>query len=507
MRLFNRLFGDSRTSVNGENKDIRGRVNDEGNRRAIAGRKNLTARKLGLEALEERQLLSVNQVGGAEYEELRAAYAELELPTSLSQINIIELTDLSGAALQEAVNLASQTEMDDLILLRTTRDNYVLDLDSTAITINLDSEKYGKLTILGTGEEALTIETIDSNAFTVLQGDVAIDSAVIHNYVTVDYVNDMIMKTDDANVKLGSSLVIVNQVKGKDADGNDTTSYMVNHALTQEEAAKYLSLDASNATDVSAYRELDAVTGDYNNVRNTIHATLRSRYDYFGYTPREYNVLSGRIFDAECPGYAGWVGTVANMMAYTGWAQQAGFSTSMTLENGDVLEYDSVEDAVADYLMNEFIHATSNFPYSAAGYANNQNVTAAKILDYLFKGDDENCFGSNYSRLTNNIEAGGFFMDIDFGRVGGYVAASDSMLNDMLRALRDGNAVTMEVVTTRSDGGETTREYLSVWGYVYNPNTLNTSNLTANGVPTTTVGLICSNPTQGSYRQQVTDPY
>ena len=56
MRLFNRLFGDSRTSVNGENKDIRGRVNDEGTRRAIAGRKNLTARKLGLEALEERQL-------------------------------------------------------------------------------------------------------------------------------------------------------------------------------------------------------------------------------------------------------------------------------------------------------------------------------------------------------------------------------------------------------------------------------------------------------------------
>ena len=75
MRLFNRLFGDSRTSVNGENKDIRGRVNDEGNRRAIAGRKNLTARKLGLEALEELK----DPLSWRKHEELKYVFAMNEL--------------------------------------------------------------------------------------------------------------------------------------------------------------------------------------------------------------------------------------------------------------------------------------------------------------------------------------------------------------------------------------------------------------------------------------------
>ena len=50
------------------------------------------------------------------------------------------------------------------------------------------------------------------------------------------------------------------------------------------------------------------------------------------------------------------------------------------------------------------------------------------------------------------------------------------------------------------------REYVSVWGYVYNPSTLNASTQTSNGVPTTTVGLVCSHPNRSSYQRQVTDP-
>ena len=144
MRLFNRFNGESHNSEdNRENKVVRGRKNDEGNRRAKGGRRNLTARKLGLESLEERQLLSVNPVGNAEYQDIRESYSNLSLPEDLSQINVIEVSELTADALQAAVNQAAQTKSDDLIVLRTSSDSYVLNLESTAVNVNIDSENYG----------------------------------------------------------------------------------------------------------------------------------------------------------------------------------------------------------------------------------------------------------------------------------------------------------------------------------------------------------------------------
>ncbi|MBQ1277869.1 MAG: hypothetical protein IIY07_04410, partial [Thermoguttaceae bacterium] len=239
----------------------------------------------------------------------------------------------------------------------------------------------------------------------------------------------------------------------------------------------------SNATGVSELR-VETVTGDYNNVRNQIHATLREQYHYFGYNPSTYyapNVNANTIYDAAANGHAGWVGTVANMMAYTGWAQEAGFSTRMTMADGSIVTFESVEDAVAEYLRTGFLDTGDSF-------------TCAQVLDYLFDGDDSGLTGD-----TNQVEGGGFFMDIDFTKVGGYVASSDAMIDDMLRLLREGNAITAEVVTTNSRTGEKTREYISVWGYYYNPNTRQ-DNGSADYV-----GLICSNPTKTTVQYEVTD--
>ena len=116
MRLFNRLIDELRTSdVNKENNAFRGRKEDEGTPRGKADKKrNMSAKKLGLEALEERQLLSVNPIG-ADYNEIRAAYSDLELPESASQINVIALSDLSAESVQAAINQAAQTKSDDLL--------------------------------------------------------------------------------------------------------------------------------------------------------------------------------------------------------------------------------------------------------------------------------------------------------------------------------------------------------------------------------------------------------
>ncbi|MBQ7029166.1 MAG: hypothetical protein IJN32_02880, partial [Thermoguttaceae bacterium] len=478
MRLFNRLSDESRSNGNQEKKVFRGRKSDEGKRReGVAG--SLSPRKLGMENLEERQLLSVNPIGNSEYDDIRAAYADLELPSSLTQINVIELTDLNAAALQNAVDLAARTTADDLILLRTTADDYVVDLESTAINVNIDSEKYGSLTILGTGEQALTIETNDVNAFTVLNGDVKLGGAVLYNYST-NYAGQAIVESPDANVKLSSTLVMVDQAKTVDENGVAKTSYLVDSAMTEADAEEY---GVSNATAVGELR-VETVTGDYNQVRNRVHATLREQYHYFGYNPaKQYapGVNDGVIYDAASNGAAGWVGTVANMMAYTGWAQEAGFSTRMTMADGSIVTFESVEDAVAEYLRAGYLDTGGSF-------------TCAQVLDYLFDGDDSGLTGS-----TNQVEGGGFFMDIDFAKVGGYVPSSDAMIDDMLRALREGHAVTAEIVTTRSDNGRQVREYVSVWGYYYNPNTLQ-DNGSADYV-----GLICSNPTKTTVQYEVTD--
>ncbi len=509
MRLFNRLIGGSRNGgANKEDNLSRGRGNEGASRARLDKKRSLTAKKLGLEALEERQLLSVNPMGADEYDEIREAYANLELPASLSQINVIAVDDLSSGALQAAIDQAAQTEADDLIVLRTTADDYVVNLESTAVTVNIDSEQYGKLTVVGKGEKVLTIETFDVNAFTVLNGDFTIDGAVVWNYSTNDITGDMVFAGPDAKVTLGDQFVVVTETIANDpATGETTTSYLVDRAAMPEDLAASGLLNTTS-TAVSQYRvrENPHVDGedDFNSVRNRVHAVMYSQYDYFGYghNPSVYwadGLNNGNIiYDAESVGSAGWVGTVANMLAYTGWAQQAGFSTRMRLSDGTYASYNSVEDAVAAYLMNGFIN-------TGAGTAYNWNITAASILDYFFSGNDEDCFGNNYSALTNTIEGGGFFQTIDFGKVGGYTRASDTMLQEMLSVLRKGNAVTMEVQTS-DNHGNVWREYVSVWGYVYNADTLVRygSNGTNNGAATT-VGLICSNPTKSAYEQRVTD--
>ena len=468
MSLFRRNHDDSQNNgVNRDSKSLRGRKN-EGTRRDKKDRSSLASKKLSMEALEERQLLSVSPMAPADYDDIRASYTAAALPENPADINIIEIPDLTAQNLQNAVNEAAKTTQDDLIVLRTDSNNYVLDLKSNAVTVNIDSANYGKLTIVGKGTDALTIEAVGTNAFTVLNGDVTLDGAVVYNYATSDAVEDSVIKSNDANVTLGRAFVVVNQIAKTDpVTGETTTTYLVDAAATDEELA---AAGISNATAVSPYRTLNNPSNggdDYNAVRNSVHAVLRTQFDYFGYKPSTYwanGVSPNTIYDAESKGAAGWVGTVANMLAYTGWAQQAGFSTTMTLEDGTVVHYDSVEDAVAEYLRNGFIDLGAN---TARYYG----ITAASVLDYFFAGNDEDCFGKNYSTITNQIEGGGFFMDIDFGRVGGYVPASDSMLQEMLAALREGCAVTMEVQTSDNSGDpdHVSREYVSVWGYVYNP--------------------------------------
>ncbi|MDO4587935.1 MAG: CARDB domain-containing protein, partial [Planctomycetia bacterium] len=104
----------------------------------------IPSRLLRLESLEERQLLSVTTV---EYDQIRNDYPSFQLSENINDNNIIELTSLNATNLQNAINLAAQTDLDDLIILRASESLSEIQIDST-LSINLDSSKSGTLTIV-----------------------------------------------------------------------------------------------------------------------------------------------------------------------------------------------------------------------------------------------------------------------------------------------------------------------------------------------------------------------
>ena len=111
------------------------------------------------ESLEERTLLSVTP---AEYAEIRASYAEFDLPESMDELNVIEIAadQLSAAQLKAAVEAAGASAGDDLLVVRTVADAHTIEYGSAAdeVSVTFDYTEYGVLSIVGYGTTALTLD-------------------------------------------------------------------------------------------------------------------------------------------------------------------------------------------------------------------------------------------------------------------------------------------------------------------------------------------------------------
>jgi hypothetical protein len=134
----------------------------------------LRNQRLRIESLEDRLLLAVT---ATDYENIRANYEEFALPSSKSDVNVIEIesNSLSIENLKEAITQAAATAEDDLIVLRTTVGNNILLFSSVddAMTISIDSSAYGSLTIVAYGTNPLTIDAAGySTLLTVDEGQV-----------------------------------------------------------------------------------------------------------------------------------------------------------------------------------------------------------------------------------------------------------------------------------------------------------------------------------------------
>lgn len=142
-----------------------------------------------MEQLEDRMLLSVTPT---EYAELRAQYSDFQLSENLSDVNIIELTDLTAASLQAAIDAASETVLNNLIVLRTKEDTAVMNLSGVTLTLDCDSSLFGSVTVvsLGTSDLRIAINDYPSASVRVQQGNLSLGGLVFTGFDAEDSLDE-----------------------------------------------------------------------------------------------------------------------------------------------------------------------------------------------------------------------------------------------------------------------------------------------------------------------------
>ena len=137
------------------------------------------SRRLRMEPLEERQMLSVSV---ADYDAIRSVYPDLNLSASMGDYNVIEITaqDLTEANLRAAIATAGTTTQNDLIVVRTTETQNKITLSGAELGINIDASQFGSVIIVSLGDENLTIDGNQrSNIFSIWNSEVALAGLTI----------------------------------------------------------------------------------------------------------------------------------------------------------------------------------------------------------------------------------------------------------------------------------------------------------------------------------------
>ena len=120
-------------------------------------------RSLHVESLEERALLSVTPLSADEYADLRAQYADFNLPENMADLNVITLDLAEGddlSTLKSAITTAGTTTKSDLIVVRTTDTANTIKYTAAEdeLIIGIDASEFGSVTIVGLGSKPLSLD-------------------------------------------------------------------------------------------------------------------------------------------------------------------------------------------------------------------------------------------------------------------------------------------------------------------------------------------------------------
>ncbi|MDO4587009.1 MAG: caspase family protein [Planctomycetia bacterium] len=277
------------------------------------GRKSLEERRLSMEPLEERQLLAVTP---ADYAGIQTTFDSLDL-NDYSSVNIIEIdnTSLTSSSLREAVSQAANSQQDDVILLRTTKDNYTIDLQGDAIQINIDSSTQGSISIIGYGESMLHLINEDLNVINVQSGEVNLGGL---NLVTMGGSSQLrkVLLNQGENADVATQRVLFSSSYTIDTTEiiDDSLVLPSNAGTSDSDDNGYYSaefqLSGSNWVYVSGLTQYEA-----QDIENNVYAGTVEFY-------------VGEFFDAEKDGINDsqlcWAATASNILAYTNWGYTVG---------------------------------------------------------------------------------------------------------------------------------------------------------------------------------------
>ena len=145
-------------------------------------------RRSRLEILESRDLLAVSAL---EYETIRAQYPVFDLPSDMNSVNIVEIAPdaLGVQALKDALEIASATKQDDLVVVRTSDNANLVQFEkaSDQLVVESDPEIFGKTTIVALGSQPLSIDANRlSQVLTLAVGELQLGSVNLVNGVSSD---------------------------------------------------------------------------------------------------------------------------------------------------------------------------------------------------------------------------------------------------------------------------------------------------------------------------------
>ena len=154
-----------------------------------------------------------------EYSLIRDRYADLELPESVEELNVIVIDDsnLSMTALKTAIDAAVASEMPDLIVVMTTDENHTVTFAGAEdkLRIDIPFSKFGPLTLVSWGTRPLTI---DANQFSCVLGVSGPNTIVNLGGLTITGGN---LEEAGGITNMGSTLTLVDSTVTGNTSGLD----------------------------------------------------------------------------------------------------------------------------------------------------------------------------------------------------------------------------------------------------------------------------------------------
>ena len=393
--------------------------------------KALEPRRLNLEQLEERQLLAVT---AAEYDAIREMYTGLNLAESSDNLNLIEINanKLTSESLWQAIDAASKSEADDLVVIRTSDLYNTMALGDGTMEINLDSAHYGSLSIVGYGSQMLQITGVEAPLLTISGGTVNIGGLTFLGLTTDGSISTSDLVTVSDTASLTTSRVLYMTQFGENLDAMTPSNIIKTGSYSLAE-------DMVNPAICSVEFQVDGSTWAY---MTGINAQDSSDYQTAIYGAQYPNTVvwydANKTWDKE-DDLLCWAASASDMLYYTGWANP------------------TVDDS--------FTHEQKVFEYFKDHFTDDGSI-ASFGSEWFLTGDYQPQGVPGWSQLTK--AGGGFYADLvtsidDYLDYYYYGYQGDQLMVLMEAALKAYRGVGLSIAIPDVGMGHA----ITCWGYLY----------------------------------------